>query len=222
MEISEGDELVGPFMVAEFEALASRALSIEQSRSSRINYYIVSVTAAIGILSIIFQMQSAEYPMIALVISGVIFLLGIATLSEYVELASQAVFLYRRAGRIRCWFHDKNPSILPYLAWTPGDDTPPFKDAPGHATFAGKDSILWLGNSLSGSIVVFVGLSISGLLPRAASIGAAAVAFVLMWFLQNRYLESLMRNYERIGSEGGRVHFERAQRTYVSPRVIGR
>jgi hypothetical protein len=213
---NKNDELVAPFMVAEFETLTSRILNIEQTKATRINFYIVIVSAAIGGLSLAtqFQMTTSLNPLIVPALSSVVFLLGIAILNENVELASKAVFLYRRAGRIRCWFQDKNPNILPYLAWTPGDDTPPFKDDPGYGTFAGKDSILWLGNSVSGAILLLsILLSYSSLLIIASCV-IAAIIFFAIWISQNKYIDYLMNKYERLGSEKGRIHFPRNERTY--------
>jgi hypothetical protein len=212
----ELDQMVAPFLLAEFEALTNRILNIEQTRATRINFYLAIMTAAIGGLLVISQIQAIQifYLIVASAFTFIVFLLGVATLNEYIELASHAVFLYRRAGRVRCWFHDKNPSILPYLAWTPGDDTPPFMDEPGYATFAGKDSILWMGNSLSGAAFAFTFTSIIVESFSNLPLIVSFATFILIWVLQNVYLRQQIKKYERIGSEKTRIHFPRVERTF--------
>lgn len=217
---SNNDEIIAPFMVAEFETLTSRILSIEQTQATRVNFYIVIITAIFGGLVLLLQNQTsqASFYLFAIAASLLAFLFGIALLTEYVELAAQVVFLYRRAGRIRRWFHDKNPSVLPYLAWTPGDDTPPFKDDPGFATFAGKDSILWLGNSISGAFLIFIlFISLASIAMVYFALLIAIVVLGIVWWLQDKYIAHMMNKYEKVGSEKNRIHFPRNQQTYTSP-----
>jgi len=213
------DQLVAPFMVAEFETLTSRILALEQTRAKRVDFYIVIVSAAIGSLSLAASLQSPSTFSQAIIpaLSLAVFLLGAAILNENVGLAAQAVFMYRRAGRIRCWFRDKHPAILPYLPWTAADDTPPFDAETEHSTFAGKDSILWLGNSLSGAGFTLAILLLYVPLLPIISCAIAAAVLVGIWIGQNLFLKYRMKRYERIGVAKGRIHFPRKARIDKSP-----
>ena len=210
---ANSDELAAPFMVAEFTTLTDRILEIEKTRTTRVNYYIVIVSAAIAGITLVTGSNATNpptsTPILVTAILLAVFLIGIAILRENLTLAAQAVFMFRRAGRIRCWFLDKSPSILSYLPWSPGDDTPTFLADPDHSTFAGKDSILWLGNSVSvAALLLSILLSFTFLLPVASWLISGAVCIGL-WAAQNVYIGYKAEKYEKMGKERGRIHFPR-------------
>lgn len=219
MERNEkSDELVAPFMIAEFSTLTRRILSIEQTRATRVNYYIVIISAAIAGISLSTKFDpvpaSLTYQILTPVILAIVFFLGIAIMRENIVLAAQAVYIYRRAGRIRRWFHDRNSSIMPYLPWSIGDDTPSFVSEPEHSTFAGKDSILWVGNSISGAALILSLLLLRGNpLPTLPAYSIALITFFVIWYGQNIYINFKKKKYEEIGKKPGRIHFPKDELT---------
>lgn len=210
-DLKNPGDLVVPFMVAEFGTLTERISQIERTRITRVNYLILLISAVVtGItLAINFDVVKDSIKSILPFVLFFVFLLGVAILRENLILASRVVFMFRRAGRIRCWFLHKNPSILPYLPWSPGDDTPTFLAEPDHSTFASKDSILWLSNSLAGSAFVLSILLPFSRLYETASFIISGVVFVAIWVAQNIYIGYQSERYEKLGEERNRIHFPR-------------
>lgn len=212
--MAKNNDKLDEFMISEFQTITSRVLNIEQTRATRVNYYIVLVTGIFGSFVLSFQNLKDTFAtsILALFLSSISLMLGVAILNECTDLAAQIVFLYRRAGRIRCWFHDKNPKVLPYLPWMPGDDTPPFRDDPGFATFVGSDSILFFGNSISASVFVYFLFYELTIYSVIVSMISALIAFILSGALQNIFLRRSRNKYERIGTRENSIHFPMAER----------
>jgi hypothetical protein len=213
-DLEKPDELVAPFMVAEFRTLSDRILQIEKTRTTRVNYFIGIITAVVAGIALAIEFANVKNTIVDILpfVLFSVFFLGLAILRENLVLASQVVFMFRRAGRIRCWFRDKNPNILPYLPWSPGDDTPTFLAEPDHSTFASKDAILWLSNSLSGAAFV-LSVRIAYLRLSYLDLTSAyifCIVFVLIWIAQNIYIGYQSERYEKLGDEKNRIHFPRS------------
>src|SRR4051794_40397012 len=114
------------FLLAEFETLQNRAISIEQNKSNRINFLLIIAAALIaGIGQIVGNSILQPYQSTVVFIAAVtLLLLGIFTLKHSVDDSVAIVILFRRAGRIRLWFVEQDNPIGQYVAFEYGDDRP--------------------------------------------------------------------------------------------------
>ena len=96
------EKLGAEFLLAEFNAIQQRAIQIEQSKSSSVNFYLVIVAATIagvpGILSFV-PKEAARVVLIAMF--AFIFVVGLLTLDHSVNQAVNAIRLYQHSGQFQ-------------------------------------------------------------------------------------------------------------------------
>ncbi|MBI5053927.1 MAG: hypothetical protein HZB52_11780 [Chloroflexi bacterium] len=159
------------FLLAEFNSLQDRANQLEELKSSRINFFLVIVAAALaGLTSFI---GVSNFPItvnfIILAVSLILFLIGLTTLTQIVQYSIAIVSFYRKAGRIRRWFVDVNPEILDYVAFKPADDSPNVYVGASTFTFRCGDGIVLLVNSITLSVLVLSGFSLQIPIPNGSA-----------------------------------------------------
>jgi len=200
------NEALVNFLIAEFNALHARILSLENARGQRVNYYLLTIGVFVSFVSAQVGRALTDWHHPAGAGAAILAIIGILLLRQHVVLAAQVVVLYRRAGRIRCWFDDNYESIRRYLPWTPGDDTPPFRDSTTYSTYAARDPLLILGTVLSiGLLSTMLLLSFRISLTWRVVTGIAAVltSYILVEILIYHWTKSL----ERVTMEPYNVHF---------------
>ncbi len=154
---NEQDEIIAQYLNTEFEILNQRALQYEQGVATKTNFYLAILTAAAGGIVIAFTQSNlpAAFLLSATIIVLIFLLvLGSITLSQTLDMLATAIFLYRRAGRIRRWFLDYAPKLLPYFPFVVADDSPPYLIK--RSKLRGIESALLLSNAaLAGIILAF-------------------------------------------------------------------
>lgn len=190
------------FLLTEFNALQQRAISLEEVKSSRVNFFLIVVAATIAGFSGIAGLSTfqAYYPVIIMLGSLILLLLGISTLNHSVDYSAAIVVLYRRAARVRRWFVDHNPEIEPYVAFEPNDDRPRM-DTP-YLSWRGGEAVILVANAVSSAIIVGIGLSF--LLWFWIWVGVV-VMIPIAWLFQLWYIHRKLRLGDQ--SEEKRTHF---------------
>jgi len=212
------EEIVAQYLVAEFEVLNQRAIQHNQVIASKVNFYLAIVTAIAGGLLVAGssdQFRPYLLPVACLAL-GLSCLLGIATLSQVLDLVASSRVLLRRAGRIRKWFLDFDASLLPYLPFKAADDRPSFYVR--HARLRDVESSLLLGNAAAAAtlagLLFFLGYSIlpqsrflHEWVPYLIALGINVAVFILSWMLQTRHIHRFLYEVEREEVALGDVHF---------------
>lgn len=188
--------------MAEFEAIQQRAIQMEQSKSSSINFYFIIVAAAIaavpGMLSLVPDTMARPLLMAMLLF---IFLAGIRTLENSVDQAINAVRLYRRAGRIRKYFHDVCQDIQGYLPFEASDAFPRI-NLPASLAYRGAEVTVFTVNVVSLSGVFGIAFSY---LSVWLSLAIFVTFMCFSWVLQQRYFRGKLRRSEDVAKK--RVYF---------------
>lgn len=192
----ENKQMTVEFMLAEFNAIQTSIVKLEEIKSGRVNFFLIIVAASIAGISGLFNNQNLQVFLNHIFAVGALalFVLGAAILNQLVQYSVAIVSLYRRAGRIRRWFVDADQTVVPYLAFDAGDDIPALVLKSAYLEFRGGDVIVLTINSLSFAVCVisFVMIFYPVFYPFALllGIGLALVA----WFVQkNRILAKLQK-----------------------------
>ena len=114
------------FLLAEFDALHKRVITLEQVKANRINFFMILTSAVVAGGVSLFDKLNA-FPYASLLVAGVAFLLtviGLITLDYSLNDSVTIVFFLRAAGRVRRYFVDKDKDLTPYIAFEPNDDRP--------------------------------------------------------------------------------------------------
>ncbi len=205
MKTNPSDSLSAEFLLTEYNALQDRARSLEEIKSGRLNFFLLVVGAAIAGLSNLYNGGPfvSVYRIGVLVSVLVLFLLGILTLKSAVDYSMAIVVLYRRAGRIRRWFVDRDETISRYVAFEPADDRPRMSMPSSFFAWRGGEPVLVVINMVSAGVLVGAGLSFirNDILPWAGM----GVTALLTWILQNLYIAKKLDKGERL--EEKRVMF---------------
>lgn len=215
-------EQISQYLTAELEAINARAVAAEQNAASKVNFYLLIVTAAVGgIILLISNEKLVAYLSIiavaACVLLAFLVLVGWSTFLQVIDLAASATFFYRRAGRIRRWFLDLEPAVLPYLPFKPGDDNPTFL-AP-RSSLRGIETVLLLVNSAMLGIALGLGTGLalhqSGrLFPLSTlliGILVGFVMFVVSWILHVGKVKRYLASREREQHEKQMILFPAAE-----------
>jgi hypothetical protein len=125
------------FMLAEYQALQERARHYEQIAENRTNYYLAVTTALVTAMVFIYSSQDLRSIFIyaAPLLTTVWFAIGASSLIQVYNFHVLSTLMHRRAGRVRRWFLDGNPRILPYLPFEAVDDQPLFVKGEGSLRF---------------------------------------------------------------------------------------
>ena len=187
MEVNEKSKLSSEFLIHEFNALQSRALNLEGIKSSRVNFFLLIVAAAIAGISTVYDKMLQIGPYI---FAGVLilFILGITTLKHSVDYSAAIVLLYRRAGRIRRWFININPEIGKYVAFEPNDDRPLLDIS--ILAWCGGEAVVLLINALLLSIAA---TAIFYFLWHPLVYGIGIIVFAVTWFGQMFFIHWRLR-----------------------------
>jgi len=187
------------FLLTEFNALQDRAISLEEIKANRLNFFLLVVGVVVAGLSSLYGKSSFSslYMTSVFVSAFVIFLLGILTLKNSVDYSIAIVSFYRKAGRIRRWFVENDPGIDKYVAFEPTDDRPKMKLSATFLAWRGGEPVLVVINMVSASVLVGAGLS---LFCRDVNpwMGMTLVA-PIVWFLQNFYISRRLEKQESLG-----------------------
>jgi hypothetical protein len=211
MEESKSPEYGDQLLIAEFNALYERAKSFEEIKAGRVNFFLFMVGALGAGFSAAAQIQVIQQNLFYCIISiaTVLFLVGISTLKHSVEYSVAIISFFRRAGRVRRWFFERNKSIAPYLAFHAADDRPTFNLPFSLLLWRGAEPVVIILNAVLGAIIIeIIAFQISNFTIVIYSI--SAVIFVcLIWLLQLYYVRSKMSKLEKVqkGEATKGIHF---------------
>ncbi|RMH40374.1 MAG: hypothetical protein D6694_10105 [Gammaproteobacteria bacterium] len=212
IELAEaGLKISADFLLAEFNALQSRAIAFKNSQSNRVNFLLIIVAAALAGVSQLannLALQSYFHTIILATASGIL-LLGLFTLRQNVDDAGASIILFRRAGRIRLWFVEQNPQIAQYVAFEYGDDKPAM-DVP-FLSFRGGEAVILLINALS--FCVMVG-SILPLQKLAIVLVVLFISFIIAWVSQSYYIHKVLQIGEKRSADTIKFSFEQQREKY--------
>lgn len=210
-------EGVEEFMIEEYRVLNRRAQSSGTNVTAKANLFLGLSGGAFVVVSSFGPESDPDRTAALAVMGALVGLFGLVVIREQLLHGLEVTTLYRRAGRIRCWFHDQDPSIYDYLPWAPGDDTPPFDDARAFRTFPGPDPIMAMVtlSALGGASYFGSSLAIDTTWVRVCAGAGGVVAGGLVAALQ---ASSLKATQERLGGAPYNSHFPVQDRLSVRDR----
>jgi len=183
------------FLLAEFDALQKRVISLEQVKANRINYFMILTSAVVAGVAALFDALNA-YSYFTLIIAGVALLLGVIgliTLDYSLNDSVTIVFFLRMAGRIRRYFVDKDKNLTPYVAFEPNDDRPRIR-AEGFS-FRGSERILLIINCVSLSVCTLAVLA--QFFHWFIYVSTAILFMPIIWFFQQFYIKKKLTNSQK-------------------------
>ena len=215
----DDQDIIAEYLITELQMVQQRASQQEQSIATRTNLYIASLSIVAGGVFIAIDKLISSSFLLPLIVVVLIFFaaLGYVTLSQVLDSYTSSISLYRRMGRIRRFFIDKNPRIVKYMPFAFGDDRPLYFVK--YAPLRGIEAILPLANSLvtgvSGSIVfwiIFYSIN-TALILWITTLFGAIVSF-LAWRLQLRYIRNTLKGREHREKSQGRILFPSDSKIY--------
>ncbi len=195
------------FLLAEFNALQQRATQLEQIKSSAINFFLLIVAATVtGTPTLATLITNNLFKNILLTIAPLlIFIFGLLTLNNSIDLSVAAVAHLRRAGRIRRWFVEQNSMIERYVAWEPVDDRP--RIYVPRLSFRGSEVAVSFINIICASLVAFTTLSY---LHLPSSIIFSPFVGVITWYVQRYFVKKKLKHAEELDRQN--VYFPHQDR----------
>ncbi|MBD2106769.1 hypothetical protein [Nodosilinea sp. FACHB-13] len=196
--MASSDKSIGAeFLLAEFNAIQQRAVQIEQSKASSVNFYLVIVAATIasipGVLSLM-PKEAARYIVIGTF--SFILIVGLLTLDHSVNQAINIIRLYRRAGKVRRYFLDQAENIKLYLPFEANDSLPRI-NLPSSLAYRGAEVTVFAINVASVAII-FAALFSSISWIWASIVGTAVGGTA--WILQKMYFRRKLEYFEKIAN----------------------
>jgi hypothetical protein len=193
-----GDQLSAQFLLAEFNTLQERAQGYEHLNTTRVNFFLIAVAAVIGGLATIATIANStnlpfDYNLLTLGgFLGLLFV-GLATLKNVMDYSGMSVVLYRRAGRIRRWFVERDRGLRSYVAFEPTDALPPFTTP--YLVTRGAEAALLIINA---ALAVALSESVLGLGKQQGAWvhGVALVIGLVVWGVQQLYIHVTMKRAE--------------------------
>lgn len=211
-KLTDGDpKISADFLLAEFNALQNRAIALANSQSNRVNFLLIIVAAALAGVSQLANSLALQSYFSAIILATAlgILLLGLFTLRQNVDDAGASVILFRRAGRVRLWFVERNPQIAKYVAFEYSDDKPAM-DVP-FLSFRGGEAVILLINALAFCVAVGTALPLGNLI---AVLIVSLVSFVIAWVSQSYYVHKVLQKGERRSASGVKFPFEQMREMY--------
>ena len=194
------------FLLAEFNAIQQRAIHIEHSKSSSVNFYLVIVAATIagvpGILSLV-PTEAARLVLVAMF--AFIFAVGLLTLDHSVNQAVNIIRLYRRAGKIRRFFLTQASDIKIYLPFEASDSLPRI-NLPSSLAYRGAEVTVFAINIASVAVISAVIFSFASWF---GAIIAALAGAGITWQLQRIFFRKKLQRFE-----------EKAKRSVIFPETL--
>jgi hypothetical protein len=205
----ESTQLQSQFLIAEYNALQSRAQSFEQIKSSRLNFFLIVVAAVWAGLASLARIVSLEPYLSSIVIAADVFLLllGLLTLFDLTGYSAAIIAFYRRAGRVRRWFVDLDADMANYVAFHPADDRPKFTTSMVFISWRGADAVVLMINS-----VMLAGLAgFTAWKAFSASsyvcIAILLITFILGWMVQILFVRTIMVQHQNAEINKKEINF---------------
>lgn len=197
---------IEPFLISEYNALQARSLGFEQILSARINLFLIVNGASIAGYSGLAQVSkfNFDYTLIFNFLCCINFIIGIFTLKYSKDQSIAIASFHRRSARIRRYFYDLDPNILPYLPFPPSDERPKYYVGRSFLIWRGGDPILIVINSLLLGIFtynLFCGIT------HILGLTLTVLIFFLTTVVQIKYLERQLINRDIDEVEEGNVNF---------------
>jgi phosphatidylserine synthase len=181
------------FLLAEFNALQERAVSYEEIKSSRVNFYLVVVAAALASFPALIEHAQISLHGGLAILASLILVLGLVTLDQIVEYSIAITAFYRAAGRVRVWHVEQNPDIAPYVAFSPRDDRPAIRVKFRAQVFRGADATVLVTSSVALATLVVSLLRHWYIMQWWVWIPTGVMVAFAAWYLQKGYIYMKLR-----------------------------
>jgi hypothetical protein len=204
---------VNNFLLAEFNALQTRAIAMEQAKSNQVNFFLVAVGAITAGIFALSDLQTLQTYLIEVIVitSFLILLLGFATLNQSINYSAASVSLYRRAGRIRQWYLNADEKIKQFVPFIPGDDRPRYWLSFSYAAFRGGDAVILIINSVSFAIFTTGILFLIFQIPSLLVLVIAGLLAIISWYLQQLFIKVRLLKVEAQNIKN--IHFPSQQKS---------
>lgn len=211
-------DAIAQYLTADLTSMTQRAIQYENLLANKVNFYLAIVTATIGGLILAADIPEVKPFLIPLACLVLLILstVGSVLLLQGLDLNANATFMWRRMGRIRQWFLDQDPSLFPYLPFSPGDDKPRYYVE--YARLRSAESILLIVNAvviatlgtllwLFFSIQVFHWSFPLPSMPYLVAIGIGIILFICLWVGEFNYAQKFMKTREKRTKTEMSIHF---------------
>jgi hypothetical protein len=192
------------FMLAEFATLQSLRADISSTGESRVNFFLVTVSAAIAGLGLLSKSPSMQWllSVVAGPVLGGLLAFGLVTLLRATERAVNMTVYARGLNRIRRYFVELDPDVADHLILPIWDDTPSFVGMgwlPDRWQFVGPllslEGLVAVVNSVVASVIVSANTLAIQQRWKAASRGSA-IAFMAAYAVQAGYVYLRLKKAE--------------------------
>lgn len=214
MSSSKDATSVAQFLNLEFDVLHRRIDLMERKKAERASVFvgIAGLVLAASITQASLTRGRLADSIVALCVS----VIGDAIFLQNATSSIQIVLLYRRAGRIRCFYEDQIPSVRPYLPWASGDDTPPFADSRAYSTHDRSDLIALGISSASAAAGGWL------LTSQAIAQMLLAIMFASATYFSMAYLAGRLRKQAEVEANAPyNIHFPYRARVSVGEDMTG-
>jgi hypothetical protein len=199
---------IAQHMTVELEILNQSANHAKDMLMNKVNFFLALVTAIGGGLAYMFTLDKLPNFLIATtcIVIFILILMGINTLRQSLDLSASAITFYRRAGRIRKWYVEREPTLEAYLPFNVADNLPRMSSS--FINLRGAESILLLVNSsLIGVSIGLGGIIIFPNVNLIYIIAACLSVFWVSWMLQVKYVKLFMQRWDKRQEKLGLIHF---------------
>jgi hypothetical protein len=210
-------------LTTELDALNQSVFHARDMLMNKVNFFLILVTAigsGLFLMAGVDTLRILVLPIACLVVA-VLLLMGMNTLQQGLDLSGSAITYHRRAGRIRKWFVDQEPTVEPYMPFTVADNMP--RMSSNFINLRGAESILLIMNStLAGTLAILIVIfwdyyiihkmanntPFNDLLPGfALAFVLGVVSFIVSWMLQVRYVKWFMNDWDKRQEDLHLIHF---------------
>ena len=197
-------DAIAQYLAADLASMTQRAIQYENLLANKINFYLAIVTAAIGGLILssgIPEVKPFLMPLACLVLL-ILSIMGSVTLLQGLDLSANAIFMFRRIGRDSTMVSYQEPSLFPYLPFSPGDDKPAYYVE--YARLRSTESNLLIVNAvvtaaLGTLLWLFFRIQVFQLsfslpsTPYLVALGIGAIMFICIWLAEFSYAQKFMK-----------------------------
>lgn len=179
------------FMLAEYESLRQFWLAQSTAGEARLNYYLLTVSAAVVGIGLVNQLADrAIVPYVSGALIVGVFVIGLVTFARIVERTISMTQYVRGMNRIRRYFTDRQSALAEYLILPTVDDVPAFRSMSlrgrGLSAVGLSQTVAIINSILAGSGAMIV-LRVTLTLDNAWAIAGGLLVFGLIYLSQSRF-----------------------------------
>lgn len=186
------------FMIAEFNSLQNNVIRMDETKSNRVNFFLIIVAAVIASVSgMTSNPNLLIQPNVVLAMAAFsLLLLGVAVLYEVTRLSGSIVAQYRYANRVRRWFVEHDRGIELYVAYPLQDNLPRLELDSSSLGYGGDTVILILNSAFFTAFAVAILYQLYPSSPLLLTMLVGIVAAISARFVQKNRLQTVLRRME--------------------------